>query len=68
MAHNFAEGYYQHSVGQQRRFLDYAIQSAREASASFDTAKAFRAARQETIDRGNLYALELVKMLSKFRR
>ena len=66
--HNYAEGYYQRSHKQQRRFLDYALQSARESSASFDTARAFRAAAAGTIERGKSLALELVRMLSKFRR
>lgn len=66
--HNFAEGYYQDSRRQQRRFFGYAIQSAREASASFDTALAFRVAEQETIARGKGLALEVVRMLSKFDR
>ncbi len=68
VAHNYAEGYYQRSVKQQRRYLDYALQSAREASASFDTALCFRAAGQDVVSRGKALALELVKMLSKFRR
>lgn len=66
--HNFAEGYYQDSRRQQRRYFGYAIQSAREASASFDAALAFRAAEQETVARGKGLALELVRMLSKFSR
>jgi four helix bundle protein len=66
-AHNFAEGYYQDSAKQQRRFFGYAMQSAREASASFDTAHAFRAANPELIARGKQQALEIVKMLSKFK-
>ena len=66
VAHNFAEGYYQDSRRQQRRFFGYAIQSAREASTSFDTARAFRAAREQTIEAGKALALELVRMLSKF--
>ena len=68
VAHNFAEGYYYRSVKQQRRYLDYALQSAREASASFDTAICFRVAKQDVVDRGKAPALELVKMLSKFRQ
>lgn len=64
---NFAEGYYQDSAKQQRRFLGYAMQSAREASASFDVAHAFRAADAELIARGKKQALEIVKMLSKFK-
>lgn len=66
--HNFAEGYYQDSRRQQNRYFGYAIQSAREASASFDTALAFRAADEETVARGKGLALELVRMLSKFGR
>ena len=66
--HNFAEGYYQHWPKQQRRYLEYVLQSAREASASFDTALAFRVVNSETAARRKLLALELVKMLSKFRR
>lgn len=66
VAHNFTEGYYQDSRRQQRRFFGYAIQSAREASCSLDTARAFQAAREETILRGKALALEVVKMLSKF--
>ena len=66
--HNFPERYYQDSRRQQRRFFGYAIQSAREASASFDTAFAFRAAQGETIARGKSLALEVVRMVSKFDR
>jgi len=66
--HNFAEGYYQESWRQQRRYFGYAIQSAREASASFDAALAFRAAEKETVARGKALALERVRMLSKFQR
>jgi four helix bundle protein len=66
VAHNFAEGYYQDSRRQQRRFFGYAIQSAREASTSFDTAGAFRAARGQTVEVGKALALELVRMISKF--
>ena len=66
VAHNFAEGYYQDSRRQQRRFFGYAIQSAREASTSFDTAPAFRAASEQSIEAGKALALELVRMLSKF--
>lgn len=66
MHHNFAEGYYQESRRQQRRFFGYAIQSAREASASFDTAAAFDAADEQTVVRGKALALEVVRMLSKF--
>jgi len=63
---NFAEGYYQDSRAQQRRFFGYAIQSAREASASFDAALAFRAADEATVAQGKALALEVVRMLSKF--
>lgn len=66
VAHNFGEGYYQESRRQQRRFFGYAIQSAREASTSFDTARAFYAAREQTIEVGKALALELVRMISKF--
>jgi len=68
VAHNFGEGYYQDSEREQRRYFRYAIQSAREASTSFDTAAAFRVGRQETIVRGKALALDLVRMLSKFQR
>jgi four helix bundle protein len=64
--HNFAVGYYQESRRQQRRFFGYAIQSAREASASFDTAAAFDAADEQTVARGKALALEVVRMLSTF--
>ena len=66
VAHNFAEGYYQDLQRQQRRYFGYAIQSAREASTSFDTARAFRAAQVETIEVGKGLALDLVRMISKF--
>jgi four helix bundle protein len=66
VAHNFAEGYYQDSRRQQRRFFGYAVQSAREASTSFDTARAFRASREQTVEAGRVLALELVRMISKF--
>ena len=66
VAHNFAEGYHQDSQRQQRRYFGYAIQSAREASTSFDTARAFRAAQVETIEVGKGLALDLVRMISKF--
>lgn len=64
--HNFAEGYYQDSRKQQRRFFGYAIQSAREASTSFDTAQAFGVARKNTIEAGKALTLDLVRMISKF--
>lgn len=66
VAHNFGEGYYQDSRRQQRRFFGYAIQSAREASTSFDTARAFHAAREQTIEVGKALALDLVRMISQF--
>ena len=68
VAHNFAEGYYQDSEREQRKYFGYAIQSAREASASFDTAAAFRAGPPSASLQGKSLALELVRMLSKFRR
>src|SRR5215218_10462400 len=49
VSRSFAEGYYYDSTRQQRRYFGYAIQSAREASASFDTARAFGVCREETI-------------------
>ena len=63
---NFAEGYYQDSRRQQRRYFGYAIQSARETSASFDSARAFGIASDEWILRGKGLCLEIVEMLSKF--
>lgn len=68
VSRSFAEGYYYDSRPQQRRYFGYAIQSAREASASFDTARSFRACREETIVRGKVLALEVVKILSKWGR
>jgi four helix bundle protein len=68
VAHNFAEGYYQRSAAQQRRFMEYAGNSAREARTSFDTAACFGVGRAETIRRGRGVAGELVRMLAKFRR
>ena len=65
---NFAEGYYYDSKRQQRRYFGYAIQSAREASACFDTARAFRACQEQTIVRGKALALDIVRMLSKWGR
>ena len=65
---NFAEGYYYGSKRQQQRYFGDAIQSARESSSSFDTARAFRACREETIVRGKALALEVVKILSKWGR
>ena len=64
--HHFAEGYYQDSRKQQRRFFGYAIQSAREAWTSFDTAQAFGVARTNTIETGKALTLDLVRMISKF--
>ena len=63
---NFAEGYYYNSKPQQRRYFGYAIQSARESSASFDTAWSFRLCRKQTIEHGKELALDIVKMLSKW--
>ena len=65
---NFAEGYYYDSRPQQRRYFGYAIQSARESSASFDTAWSFRLCRKQTIEHGKQLALDIVKMLSKWGR
>ena len=65
---NFAEGYYYDSKPQQRRYFGYAIQSARESSASCDTAGSFRLCRQQTIDQGKQLALDIVKMRSKWGR
>ena len=65
---NFAEGYYQRPRGQQRKFLDYSEQSAREASAAFDAARAFRLAQPDKIARGKQLALEIVKLISGFQR
>lgn len=66
--HNFAEGYYHRSKGEQRRYFGYAMQSAREASASFDTARAFLLCREDTIAQGKALALDIVKILSKWGR
>ena len=68
VARNFAEGFYQDSKRQQRRFFGYAIQSARETSASFDTARAFGTCDDETIQCGKELALDIVRMLSKWAR
>jgi len=68
VAHNFAEGYYYDSKPQQRRYFGYAIHSARETSASFDTARAFDACREPTIVQGKSLALDIVRMLSKWGR
>jgi four helix bundle protein len=65
---NFAEGYYYESKRQQRRYFGYAVQSARESSASFDTARAYRVCREDTIVRGKALALDIVKILSKLGR
>lgn len=67
-AHNFAEGYYYDSKPQQRRYFGYSIHSAREASASFDTARAFCVCREQTIVQGKSLALEIVRILSKWGR
>jgi len=66
VSRNFAEGYYDSSKAQQRRYFGYAIQSARESSASFDTARSFRVCREQTIVRGKALALDIVKILSKW--
>lgn len=68
VTHNFAEGYDHRTKGEQRRYFGYAIQSAREASASFDTARAFRLCGEATIAAGKATALDLVKILSKWGR
>jgi four helix bundle protein len=68
VSRNFAEGYYYSSRAQQRRYFGYAIQSARESSASFDTARSFRVCGEETIVRGKALALDIVKILSKWAR
>lgn len=68
VSHNFAEGYYQRSSRQRCRYFGYAIQSAREASMSFDAALCFRATTVELASQGKGLALELVKMLSKMSR
>lgn len=63
---NFAEGYYYDSKRQQLRYFGYAIQSARETSASFDTARAYRVCTEDIIGRGKALALDIVKILSKW--
>jgi four helix bundle protein len=68
LTHNFAEGYYHRSKGEQRRYFGYATQSAREASASFDTARAFGLCREDTIIHGKALVLEIVKIISKWGR
>ena len=68
VAHNFAEGYYNDSRAQQRRYFGYSIQSAREASMSFDTALAFGICRDATVLRGKGLALDVVRILSKWAR
>lgn len=68
VTHNFAEGYYHRTKGEQRRYFGYAIQSAREASASFDTASAFQICREDTIAAGKALSLDIVKILSKWGR
>lgn len=67
VARNYGEGYYQRSHAQQRKYFDIASHSARETSMSFDTARCFHVGNRDHIDRGKQVALELVKMLSKFR-
>jgi four helix bundle protein len=67
VARNYGEGYYQRCRAQQRKYVDIASHSARETAMSFDTAQCFRIADSTTIARGKQAALELVKMLSKFR-
>ena len=66
-ARNYGEGYYQRSRAQQRSYFDIASHSARETSMSFDTARCYRVGNRKKIARGKQVALELVKMLSKFR-
>jgi four helix bundle protein len=68
VSRNFAEGFYYTSKAQQRRYFGYAIQSARESSASFDTARSFRACSDDKIDTGKALALDVVKILSKWIR
>ena len=68
VAQNYGEGYYQRSRAQQRSYFDIASHSARESSMSFDTARCLRVGNRKTIARGKRVTLELVKMLSKFRR
>ena len=68
VSRNFAEGYYDDSKRQQRKFFRYAIQSARESSASFDTARSFRVCSEHTIAHGKALALDIVKILSKWIR
>ncbi len=68
VSRSFAEGYYYDSKRQQRRYFGYAIQSAREASASFDTARCFQACSEEPIATGKALALDVVRMLSKWGR
>jgi four helix bundle protein len=65
---NFTEGYYYESKRQQRRYFGYAAHSARETSASFDTARAYRLCREDTIVRGKSLAIDIVKILSKWGR
>jgi four helix bundle protein len=68
VSRSFAEGFYYDSKRQQRRYFGYAIQSAREASASFDTALAFQACPQPLVEQGKALALDIVRMLSKWGR
>ena len=65
---SFAQGYYYDSKRQQRRYFSYAIQSARETSASFDTARCFHTCNEDTIVRGKALALDIVRMLSTWGR
>ena len=65
---NFAEGYYYESKRQQRRYFGYAAHSARETSASFDTARAYRLCREDTIVQGKSLAIDIVRILSKWGR
>ena len=62
---NFAEGYYQPSSKQVRRYFVYAIQSARETSMALDIAGAFDLAPADQVRRGKGLCLEIVKMMSK---
>ena len=68
VARNYAEGYYQRSRAQRNRYYEYALNSARESSASFDTAVCFEAADPETAEKGKRLSLDLVQMLSRAMR
>lgn len=68
VSRNFAEGFYDSSKAQQRRYFRYAIQSARESSASFDTARSFRVCHDDKVQRGKTLCLDIVKILSKWLR